>query len=170
VSWLQFIADIKWALVALIVTLLIARALKKATPETRTAFRDAMTNRKLRAKFGDSEVELGDRLTEAVTVVAASDAQLQERLQDDASEPATPEELQQVRREALDQIIRQTVALTWTIRHEPFDLPPVPHVEWDGDRPTVTYGAVMERERANAISRRLTMVERSLHEQLNNRR
>jgi hypothetical protein len=155
-SWLQFIADIKWAVVALIVLAVASRKLKRVSPETRRAVRDSLLTRKLRVKLGDAEAELGEKqqLAAAVDAAAASDAELQQQIQQATNgEQPTVETVQQVRREAIDEIIRQSVRLTWEIRDLDFALPPVPHVEWDGDRPRVTYGADVDLEREREFSR-----------------
>jgi hypothetical protein len=153
VSWLQFIADIKWAVVALVVLAVASRKLKRVSPETRQAVRDSLLTRKVRLKLGDAEAELGEKqqLAEAASTAAASDAELVETIQQATNEPPTAEALQQIRRDAIDEIIRQTVRLTWEMRELDFALPPVPHVEWDGDRPWVTYGAAVNAERKQAL-------------------
>lgn len=153
VSWLQFIADIKWAVVALVALAVVSRKMKRVSPETRQAVRDSLLTRKLRVKLGDAEAELGEKqqLAEAVSAAAASDEELQAQIQQITSGEPSPEEVQQVRRSAIDEIIRQTVHLTWEIRNFNFVLPPIPHVEWDEDRPRVTYGGGSEGERHRAL-------------------
>ncbi|MDH6141144.1 hypothetical protein P3T35_003157 [Kitasatospora sp. GP30] len=152
-SWLQFIADIKWAVVALVALAVVSRKMKRVSPETRQAVRDSLLTRKLRVKLGDAEAELGEKqqLAEAVSAAAASDEELQAQIQQITSGEPSPEEVQQVRRSAIDEIIRQTVHLTWEIRNFNFVLPPIPHVEWDEDRPRVTYGGGSEGERHRAL-------------------
>jgi hypothetical protein len=150
VTWLQFIADIKWAVVALIALAVASRKLRRVSPETRQAMRDSLLTRKLRFKAGDLEAELGEKqqLADAVSAAAASDEELQVQIQQITNGEPSPEEVQQVRRSAIDEIIRQTVHLTWELRAFDFALPPIPHVEWEEDRPRVTYGADADRTRA----------------------
>ncbi|GAA1977303.1 hypothetical protein [Kitasatospora viridis] len=149
-TWLQFIADIKWAVVTLIVLGVASRKLKRVSPETRQAIRDSLLTRKLRVKLGDAEAELGEKqqLVEAAAAAAASDEELHTQIQEITSGEPSAEDVRRVRREAIDAIIRQTVTLTWEARHFNFTLPPIPHVEWDNDRPRVTYGPEVDRERA----------------------
>lgn len=125
-SVLEFIASLKWPVVVLAAMVWIARTLKK--PAVTEWLREWMTSRNFRAKLGAAEVET---MTAAVQEAAA------EAVAAPCEDDSTQVEPEQLRRENIDRLVRQSALWGWTVAASG-GAPPNAQIDWDHEQPRIT--------------------------------
>lgn len=146
-SVLEFISSLKWPVVVLVGIFVVSRGFKR-NPDMGVWFRRWLDSRDVKAKGAGFELEAtaSRAVAAAASVAAASDERLVAEL--DASvtqadgEPASPAEVEGLRREAVETLMRDAASWGWEMAGMGFRTPPDPQVEWDIDGyPTIRYGA-----------------------------
>ncbi len=133
-SILEFIAAVKWPLVVLIVVGL-ATLLVVKYESLREALKQAL-DRIESLKVGNVEVTLGAVLRAAQLSDQTFNAQGVEGA-----------DVQQLRREAVEEIIRRASAWGWSAaRMGTWQREPEPIVRWDGDEPVIQFGVASAAE------------------------
>ncbi len=142
VTTLQFIASLKWPLLILILAGLVAVAIWRSTPETRAALRSAVATRGLKVGLpGGIDVDWSaPGSTDAVRQATAPDEQLIEFATTQGEAAPTAEQVQVLRRDAVERVMREAAFWGYSMARTGFRSPPVPNIQWDGDRPRITYG------------------------------
>jgi hypothetical protein len=126
VTTLQFLASLKWPLLILILAGLVTVAIKRASPETRAAFRHALLNRSLKVSVAGASFEAGAPTPqEALALATAPDAQIAASAAA-GQEDATPEQVEMIRREAVDYLTRTAASMGWRAGLAGASSPPIP--------------------------------------------
>jgi hypothetical protein len=147
VSVLEFIASLKWPITVLVALFVVTRAFT-SDPGKGQALADWLNKRNVRANIGGQELEFTMAGTEdAAATVTAPDEQLAASIAG-STEPGTgsgiavptDEAVVQMRREAAEELMRNAARWGWDAAQMGFTTPPVPQIDWQGDRPVIRFG------------------------------
>lgn len=141
-TYLQFFASLKWPLLVLILAGLVAIGIKRSSPATRAALRSAVATRGLKVGLpGGIDVDwAAPGSADAVQQAAAPDDQLIELATTRGETAPTTEQVQVLRRDAVERVMREAAFWGYSMAKTGFRNPPVPKITWDGDRPQISYG------------------------------
>ncbi|WP_042435599.1 hypothetical protein [Streptacidiphilus anmyonensis] len=138
-SILQFVVDTQWSLMLLVLVVVGIVWVRRMSPETRRVVRGALMARGVKASVGSVSLEVGAPANvETLATAAATDDQLTKELEPSESE-TTEEQVQQIRRDAVERLMREAAEWGWTTAQVGFTNPPVPQIAWNGDHPEINY-------------------------------
>lgn len=140
VSILQFIVDIQWTLLFLVLLIVGIVWVRRMPTTTREAVRGALLARGIKASVGSLSLEVGAPANaETLATAAAPDEQIAQGLE--PSETETEEEqVQQIRRSAIEQVMREAAEWGWNMAQAGAIVRPAPQIIWNGDQPEIDNG------------------------------
>ncbi|MEZ0092869.1 putative DCC family thiol-disulfide oxidoreductase YuxK [Streptacidiphilus sp. EB129] len=145
VTILQFIVDMKWVFLTLILVGLVVVGIKRSSPATKAALRNAVISRGLKVDLpGGIGFDWSPPSSAAVAMAAAPDAQLAQSTSGEGQAPTqdqVQDHVQALRRDAVEQVMREAARWGWMMARTGFQSPPVPQINWVGDHPQITFGA-----------------------------
>jgi len=143
VSVLEFIAALKWPVVVLVALGVVSRGFKR-NPDMGRWFRGWLDSRDVRGKIGPTEFEAtASRAVEAAAgIAAASDEHIADNLAASLGQAGTAQSdgVHQLRREAVEALMRDSAKWGWVSAQMGFRSPPDPDIRWQEDgRPNILY-------------------------------
>jgi hypothetical protein len=136
-SVLQFISSIAWPLVVLIAFTVLICVVRWSSPDTRRAMRTAFLDRDLNVTVPGG-LEVGWSVPpEAVRAATATDEAL---AQDQTGRPAVADETRELRRDAVEQIIKSSLRAGWGFGRGALGTATTldAEIEWVGESPVIT--------------------------------
>jgi hypothetical protein len=146
VSILQFIVDMKWAFFALILTIGVGIWVKRSSKETKHALRLAIVSRGVKVGLpGGFNLDWAapPPSTDVLNAATVPDEKLAEASEAAGEPDATPEQVQELRRLAVEQLVRESVSWGYSMARLG-QRPPAPQIDWVDGQPRIANESRLE--------------------------
>lgn len=161
-SVLEFISSIKWPIVALVALAVVARGSKKH-PGWREWIKKYIEGRDISGRAGPFELQTSTPGGQAIVQAAASsDEQVAQAAREaltatpDGTSGGAPVDVAALRRDLVEEVIRNAAQWGWEMAGMGFRSPPVPYVRWSAEgEPEIRFGASAEVSASDRLLRAL---------------
>ncbi|MGP4043980.1 hypothetical protein [Streptomyces sp. 2A115] len=142
-SVLEFIASLKWPLTVVVLALLAARMLTR-TPELNKDARRMFGNKNVRLNIAGQEIEMTHAaVNDSVAAAAQTDQDLIQRA--GAMPPEDQRNIVQIRREAIEDVMRGGAQWGWDAAKAGFEEPPKLKIKWTAEgEPKIVLASVLD--------------------------
>ncbi|MCK1813292.1 hypothetical protein MTQ13_03220 [Streptomyces sp. XM4011] len=125
----EFIVETQWTLLLLIILLPLIIGMI-----ANREFRAAILNRRVSVSTSGIEMEPSAATTAALATATASDEEVAAAISEEEAEPAKPEEVTAVRREAVEELVREAAHFGARMQQAGYEPSPVPLIRWDAPK------------------------------------